>query len=431
MIKPNRHVKDQDMKSRIVFFIFAFFLMISEAQAKAEDFASYFEVDMKISLPNLDKYIKKLNSTEEIYDRGYISRFDVGNKFKQEFSRTIKLYGQSERRLKTDYEDDLLEVISWLPKESYQYIGPMLHEVPGMSEKILNLPGIKETKNQFPKDIAEPFKNMEDMEYMSPALYFLLMPEIWERDTPEDLDAPQVEPVRKKKVSAELPDYLKKLINVPVKAKKMRNKPKQTTNIAQRLGLRTVYPSLTSTLTSKDVEAFIPTIDMVMSWGMENKMQNYMQLMVGEALLNMWEQDQHTDLPQNDLKDAVNPCQRLVLKTRFAGLYESFAKMLAPQGFSPEEWAYTCDRTIKAFRIAESNLNVAYAVRFHRQGYYNHYIDKLPERWRKEMYATEEAIIKMFTAKTEDVAVVRPFKNDILKKITKIRGVMLTAPIIY
>ena len=419
------------MTSRIVFFIFSFFLMITEVQAKAEDFASYFEVDMNIPLPNLDEYIKKLNSTEEIYDRGYISRFNVGNKFKQDFSRTIKMYGLSEKRLKTNYEDDLLEVISWLPKESYQYIGPMLHEVPGMSEKILNLPGIKETKNQFPTNIAEPFKNMEDMEYMSPALYFLLMPEIWDRDMPEDLDEPQTQPVRKKKVSAELPDYLKKLINMPVKAKETKSTPKQPTDIAQRLGLRTVNPSLISTLTSKDVEAFIPTIDMVMSWGMENNMQNYIQLMAGEALLNMWEQDQHIDLPQNDLKDAVNPCQRLVLKTRFAGLYESFAKMLAPQGFSPEEWAYTCDRTIKAFRVAESNLNVAYAVRFHRQGYYNQYIEKLPEKWRNEMYATEEAIIKMFTAKIEDIAAVRPLKNDILKKVTKIRGVMLTAPIIY
>ena len=28
-----------------------------------------------------------------------------------------------------------------------------------------------------------------------------------------------------------------------------------------------------------------------------------------------------------------------------------FAKIVAGEGFNPEEWAYTCDKTIKAYRV--------------------------------------------------------------------------------
>ena len=417
--------------------------LASPCCAGVSDFDRYFVVDMDMEIPDVQKIKSQIGSMKDLYDRGYTSRFRMERKFKKEFSQTIRFYGLSEGRLKNNYEDELLEILSWLPKDSYQYIGPMLHQVPGMSEKILNLPGIKETKNQFPKDVAEKFKGMENLEFMSPGLYFLLMPEIWGEKKPEDLDRPRSVRVKKPRINIELPDFLKEKIK---KAEKDDNKEKtpsakerQISGAAEKKGrrqnyalnLRTLHPTLTSPLTSKDVGAFVATIDGIMEFGTKNQMRNYGKLIVAEAVLDAWEAGQGTALRQNSLKDIVNPCQRLVLKTRFAGIYDEFASVVIKQGFTPEEWAYTCDKTVKAFRVAEANQSVAYAVRFHRRGYYDDYIKQLPEKWQKDMYAVEAAIIKMYTVFKEDVVAVRPHQKDLEQKLLKNRGILLTAPIFY
>ena len=407
---------------------------ISGVSAKVSDYDKYFRVDMKMEIPDINEYIKKLDSKYTLYDKGYDSRFKMGNSFKKEFSQTIRTYGMSEGRIKNSYEDDLMELLNWLPKESYQYVGPMLHQIPGMSEKILNMPGIKETKNKFPEDVAERMKGIENIEFMSPALYFLLMPEIWGEKKPETLDRPRPKRVKKPKVTIELPDYLKEKADIPTKVAE--RKPatavkKQKTTSVMDGKLRTLSPNLTSPLTTKDVAAFVNTIDSIMDFGMKDNMRNFSKLIIGESLLDIWEQEQGIALMQNSLKDLVNPCQRLVLKTRFAGLYDEFSAIVVKEGFSPEEWAYTCDKTVKAFRVLEANQSIAYAVRYHRKGYYDQYISQLPRKWREEMFATEAAIVKMYSVFKEDVDAVRPYHKELYEKFLKNKGMMLTAPIFY
>ena len=200
---------------KLLLIVLALLTTTQNVSAKLSDYDKYFRVDMQMEIPDINEYIKKLDSKYRLYDKGYDSRLKMGNQFKKEFSQTIRFYGMSEGRLKNSYEDELMEVIGWLPKESYQYIGPMLHQIPGMSEKILNMPGIKETKNKFPEDVAERMKGVENLEFMSPALYFLLMPEIWGEKKPEDLDRPKQKRVRKPKVDIELPDYLREKADLP------------------------------------------------------------------------------------------------------------------------------------------------------------------------------------------------------------------------
>ncbi len=419
---------------KILFCIALLIIGESNAWAKVSDYDKYFRVDMKMEIPEIDEYIKKLDSKYTLYDKGYDSRFKMGNSFKKEFSRTIRSYGMSENRIKNSYEDDLMDLLNWLPKESYQYIGPMLHQIPGMSEKILNMPGIKETKNKFPKDVAERMKGIENIEFLSPSLYFLLMPEIWGEKRPENLDKPKSKRVKKPKINVDLPDYLKEKLDMPIKVaeKKPSSAIKKQRPASVMAGkLRTLSPSLTSPLTTKDVGAFINTIDSIIDFGMKDNMRNFSKLIIGESLLDIWEQEQGVALRQNSLKDIVNPCQRLVLKTRFAGLYDEFASIVVKEGFSPEEWAYTCDKTIKAFRVLEANQSIAYAVSYHRRGYYDQYINQMPSKWREEMYATEAAIIKMYTVFKEDVEAVRPYHKELSKRLLKNKGMILTAPIFY
>lgn len=408
-----------------VFFVF-------NANAASLDFSRYFKVDMDMEIPDLYAYAKKLNKQHSPYDRGYVSRFRMGTTFNKSFSRVIKHYGMSEARIKANYEENLLEMLSWLPKEAYQYIGPMLHEVPGMSEKILNLPGIKETKNQFPKDVAEKFKGMDGLEDMSPALYFVLMPYLWGEEKPIQPDAPVNVPAHRPTPKSDLPDFLKEKIGLPVNtAEKQPASARRKATAEQKFGLKTLNPTLTSPLTSKDVDDYVDTIDAIMDWAMQDNMRNYSKLIYGEILLDAWEAEHGNALSQNELKDVVNPCQRLVLKTKFAGVYGEFALLTAQKGFTPEGWAYTCDKTIKAFRVLEANMSEAYAVHYYRRGYYHAYIEKLPEKLRQEMYAIEEAISRMYRVFKDDVETVRPYQEKLREKFIKNHNVFLTAPIIY
>lgn len=414
----------------LVMLINIFF--ISGAKANPADYLHKFDINMAMELSDIDAYISKQKKAKLVYDKGYISRFDMGKKFKKEFSRTIKRYGMSESRIKSNYEDDLMEMINMLPKEAYPYIGPMLHKIPGMSEKILNLPGIKETKNKFPDKVNEKYMGIEDIEFLSPALYFVLMPNFWEKDNKIE-EIPEDVPAKLPKRNIKLPDYLLPKKDEPILNAENIKASGAVKEISSPLPLneRTLFPTLVSPLTTKDAKAFISTMEDIVEWGNKNNKKNLLAVINAAILLDNIEQDKGTALQQNGLKDIVNPCQRLVLKIRVAGLYNSFAKVVASKGFSPEEWAYTGDKTIKAFRVAEINHSTAYAVQYHRRGYYDEYIKMLPEKWREQMYETQAAIMAMYAVFHEDVMSVKPIKEDIRKKFNKLGRKLLLEPIIY
>lgn len=417
---------------KIILIVFLILGLSCNVRADVSEYRHHFDVKMDMDLFNLDKYIAEIKKLARVYDKGYESRFYMGNTFNKEFSRVIRAYGSSESRIKTDYEDDLLEMILMLPKDMYQYIGPMLHEVPTMPEKILNLPGIKETKNQFPKDIAEKYKAIEDIEFLSPALYIALMPQMWERKK-QDLDKPESVSAAKPEKPVFLPNYLLKKNDSPQPQaeKKPVSADIRVKNKPADMSRRTLYSSLTSSLTTKDAEAFLSTLDRINEWGAKDNEQNNMAIIRAGFLLNFMEKDNDNPLQQSTLRDMVNPCQNLVLKTRIAGIYRSFSTIVAKEGFTPEEWAYTCDKTIKAFRVAKANHAMAYAVRFHRRGYYERYYKMLPAKWQKGMQETEAAIVAMYSALKEDVRAVKPIEEKIRKKLVENNELLLTTPIIY
>lgn len=401
-------------------------------KAEVMDYSKYFKVDMNMELPEFGEYLSKFQKENPIYDTGYKNRKNIGNKFKVEFSRTIKKYGMSEGRIKATHEDMLLDLLSALPKEIYQYIGPRMHEVYGMSEKVLNLPGIKETKNQFPQRVAKRMQKIENIEYLSPALYFLLMPEVWGENEPQDKDELQEEVVKKPRIRPDIPDYLKEKVGIKVPEPGENKVKAGAQRRAQyRPNIRTLNPTLTSPLTAADASAFVDSIEEIIAWGYADELRVMSSLVTSEVLLNIWEQEQGTALLQNTLKDMVNPCQRLVIKIKFAGLYEEFKFIISKYGYTPEEWAYIGDKTIKAFRVAIASPQMSDAVRYHRKGYYNEEYNKLPKQWRDEYYVTRTAIIRMYAVFREDVEVVRPISKSIEEKFNKINGVLLTSPIFY
>ena len=85
-------------------------------------------------------------------------------------------------------EEDIYNALKRLPPIAYPYIGPYLHSVPYMSERILNMPGIKETKGKFPTRIAPQMRGYAKKygKYMSKHLYVFLMPEAWPQPEREE-----------------------------------------------------------------------------------------------------------------------------------------------------------------------------------------------------------------------------------------------------
>ena len=335
-----------------------------------EKYDKYFTVDLSAELPDYNELFEAYKNKYTTYDRKYKWHWDIGNVFDEVFRSTINTYGGTEKRVKAINEDALLKSIQLLPPQYYQYIGPFLHTVPGISEKILNLPGIKETKNKFPSRIAPQVENIKDIEYLSPYLYFLLMPEAWPGN-PDTLEYPE----EKKTTVRVMPskDFYEK-VNQMVPFEAFGAGENDSLTKAGERNLRTINITKTSPLTSGDIKAFARTL------GALNELKSDIRVMArlysAGTLLDYWEKEQGLGLPINGFKDFIYPCSRLVQKMRLAGEEAYLKTILAKNGFTPEEWAYTCDKTIKAFRILEATPSSAYAVKFHRSGYYNEHIKR-------------------------------------------------------
>ena len=145
------------MKFRFFIFI-CFLLILSGGKANAispADYADRFKIDLEASLPKIED-LRIQFAPAPVYDRKYKYYWSIGDKFDKEFAQTIRKYGTREKRLKWQGEDEYYEMIKSMPPQMYEYIGPYLHTVPGIPEKVLNMPGIKETKNF----LAESLRNL-------------------------------------------------------------------------------------------------------------------------------------------------------------------------------------------------------------------------------------------------------------------------------
>lgn len=391
--------------------------------ADISDYSKYYEVDLDAPLPDIERLAKEMQKASEIYNPRYIVSWDMGPVFDKIWASTIRKYGTSEIRIKNPGEDDLLDMIKMLPKEYYPYIGPHLHASAGISEKILNLPGIKETKNQFPERIAPQLQGIEDLEFLSPHLYILLMPEMWPSNH-KNVERPSLRPAKEPQVRYNPEFYAKILSKVPKQgfghAARSDNQPGPDK-------LRTLNITKSSPLTSADIKAFVNTLDGIKKFSTP---QNIVKIAAAGRILDYWEQKNGTALPINDLKDVVNPCQRLALKIKWAGLETEFSKNIAPQGFNLNEWAYTCDKTIKAYRVARIPAGKLSSLRAYKEGVYDAYLEAMNPKWKDRQIAALQSVVEMYKAPQKDILTVLKNESLIKDKIKQFGGILVTSPLI-
>lgn len=404
------------------FLHFLLIMFCAPLHAQEPDFKQYFEIDLDSPLPNLKELREEYNRAAEVYDPRYIVSWELGNAFDDVWRSVISYYGTTEKRLRANGEEDLIDMIATLPKEVYPYIGPLLHSVPGIPEKILNMPGIKETKNKFPERIAPQLADIENLEFLSPHLYILLMPEMWP-DNNKPLEMPQ--PRRAKIPQTPYnPDFYAKVIQ-DVEESGLGN---AYTGAPRPLEdrLRTLKVTKTSPLTNADVVAFINTLDDVLKF---DTFEHKYQIITAGMLLDYYEAKNNTALDMNTLKDIIHPCQRLALKIKWAGLETEFSKNIAKEGFNLKEWAYTCDKTIKAYRTTLISSGKLASLKLYKKGVYNAELMALKEKWRNRQFATMQGVLEMYKTNRNDVKQVLKNRAELQDKILAFGPLFITSPL--
>lgn len=400
------------MKNFKLFFVVILSCFFTgSANAGVADFASFFEMDLENDkLPKMEE-LYVIMKKYEVYNKKYDSFYDLLGDFDEEFKATIASYGMQEKRLKGESEDQYIEFLSHIPKKYYQYLGPQLFEVPNMSEKVLNLPGIKETKNKFPTRIAEAVKDIENVEHISTYLYALLMPEMWgEYDS--EIEYPQTVPYYPKLIyNKNLGPILRKLVKPEKFQPGYKEEAKKT-----KSDLRTLHPTKDSLLTSADIKAFIATIDEVDEWA--NKPENVDMFSKATILWNLYDREGPIGkyVPAGYL-DLIHPCARFVQKSKILGKDKELAAIVAKKGFTPDEWGYTCDKTIKAHRVANITTYMVRLVREFQQGFYDEEISSLSNYTQNVRFALMQGIIQAHKTPMSDVLEYRKNRKEFTEKL--------------
>ena len=146
-------------------------------------------------------------------------------------------------------------------------------------------------------------------------------------------------------------------------------------------------------------------------------------------MINQYEASQNQALPINTLKDMVNPCQRLVQRLKLIGRHFEFAKIVAKEGFSLEEWAYTCDKTIKAYRVSKMTASTLQAVMDLQDNVYKSELQKLPDIFKGTQVITMLAIPEMYKAPYKDVQAVKKNRRELEKLFKELDYMLVDAPI--
>lgn len=408
-------------------FIYACWVLMTVvlASAAAEavtpaDYAGRFEVDMKEDIPPLEE-LRRMFAPKPVYDRKFDYFWNIGKVFDKGFAQTIRSYGTRQTRLKWPGEETMLEQLKNTPKEYYPYIGPYLHTIPGISEKVLNLPGIKETKNRFPKRIAPQLADIENLEFMSPALYFVLMPELWKDN---DVSREKMKFQRLPQTNRYDTAFIKKVMEtVPPED----YAPGATPQEPLQSRLRTISPDATSPLTGKDVQAVARSLEALADYG-EN-INNKAKIIEAGALLDAWENSKGTGAILPNIKDLVNPCQRLVQKIKMQGMEHEFSEIIAGEGFNMEEWAYTCDKTIKAYRVLRMSTPELMTLLLYKRNVYQNQLNAYPEKIAPSVAVTMQSMVEMYKAPLNDVLEVKKNHQAVKDAFEKIKYRIVFQPI--
>ncbi len=411
---------------RIFYLILALFISMP-AEALYQEYNDMYKVDLDEEIPSLMYLNREYKKLVDGYRWNYSFRWNMSSLFNSEFKQHISTFGNIEKRIGNADEDSLLRDLQKLPKQFYQYIGPLLHTTRGLSGKILDLPGIKETKNKLPTQIASRFRNMPNLEYASPVFYLYLNPLLWGEDM-ESLEIPKEDPKPKKhrpriRINPEFIHQIKARVRAADYGRGRSAKMPE-------LDLRHFNPDINTPLSKADVRAFIRTLDGIEQFRRNN--QNELELIMIEELINYW--DTKNGVPSNILlfRQMVNPCQHYVRKIRWSNLQTEFQNTIGKQGFGLKDWAYTCDKVIKAHRVHNAPSGIIWAVRQQKKDAIypdmEPYLISSDEKF--QIHFLLDSFARMYSTNMNDINAVKPYNTALKYKFLEMGRQLSGTPIV-
>lgn len=408
-------------------FIFIICLLAAlPANAQLKEYSKLYNVDLDEEIPQVWRLKKEFEKETSRYNWNYDFNWRIPSVFNSDFKKQITDFGHIEKRIDNPDEESLLRDLKRIPKSFYPYIGPMLHRMRGLSGKVLDLPGIKETKNKFPERIAERMQNIPNIEWTSPELYLYLSPQFWGEglDSLEYPDLKKLEPEDMPDVRIK-PEFIQKL-KAKVKASDFGQGKTPPTDIS----FRHFNPDINTPLSSADVRAFLDTFDALDKFRKNNN--NELKLIMIDSLIGYWDEKNGVPEEITFLKQVVNPCQTIVRKVRWSNLQDEFQQAIGVQGFNLKDWAYTCDKTIKAFRV--HNMPQAYTttLRLQRKGYYYQFMDPYlySDEEKRQLRYFLEAFVWTYTTNMQNIDAIKPYNLELKKKLLDLNMHFAGTPII-
>ena len=128
-----------------------------------------------------------------------------------------------------------------------------------------------------------------------------------------------------------------------------------------------------------------------------------MKLFAAGQLLDKYESEQNGCTVINTLKDLVYPCRRLVQKMRILGMETDLKLAVGGEAFNLDEWAYICDKTVKAYRASTMSASTAAAIKNLQDGIYERDLAAFPENLHYSQFQAARATVLMYEAPLPDV----------------------------
>lgn len=413
---------------RIFLFFCLLCVMISaNANAQLKEFEHIYDIDLDEKIPLLWRVKKEYMKETSLYDWKYEYTWRIPSGFNYDFKQKIKYFGSVEKRIQNDDEESLLRDLKRMPKEYYPYIGPMLHNMKGLSGKILDMPGIKETKNKLPSKIASRLQDLPNLKFLSPELYIYLMPQIWGEDM-DTLEFPHQKDSKPQdipniKINPEFIKNIKK--KVPVSDYWLGAKTK-----SKKYDIRNYTADADTPLSNADVKAFINTLDGLFRFRLQKDYE--IRNILVDQLIGFWEEKQGIDRNVSFLKTVVNPCQTIVRKIKWTGLRNEFQKVIGEQSFGLDDWAYTCEKTLKAYRVVDIPYGYTAMLKIVRKGYFYRLLERYytPEEIQQIKYFIE-ATLHLYDTTPHDVEIVKKHKDQLFQKLLKFKNHFMGTPLIF
>ena len=403
------------------YFFILLCLWCFPAKAQLKELMHAYDVDLNEKIPAVTLLEQEYKKATSRYDWKYDYRWNIPTTFDRGFKKQIQTFGSVEKRLNNPDEEELLLMLKRVPKSFYPYLGPMLHNMRGLSGKILDLPGIKETKNKFPERIASKLQDVPDIEFVSPELYIYLSPQFWGEDF-DSLEFPQ-----------ELQNQNEKMPNIKISPeflKRVKDKVAARSKKKSYEGFRNFNPDENTPLSSADVRAFLDTLDGLEKFRKSGN--NEIRLILIDNLMQYWDQKNGTDENAAFLKTVVNPCQTIVRKINWTNLRTEFQDAIGAQGFGLKDWAYTCDKVVKAARYIDMPYAYVTSIKLLKKGIVYKLLEKQnfteEERQRQKYYM--EAVVHMYDTSQENLDAVRPYAREVRDRLLSFQSEYVGTPII-